>query len=128
MKQRNAFLQKLVHFLTAFTLALKGFSKLEHPEGYWPIIIFFFASAAYIVAVTLLHDRLHHHERWITASIYALEAVAMTAMAAVYLSEGKRALGTVASLAPVGFVVALIVHLRRTRRGNGPHPPPVRGA
>ncbi|HYO77048.1 MAG TPA: hypothetical protein VE010_11345 [Thermoanaerobaculia bacterium] len=128
MKPRSAFLQKLVHFLTAFTLALKGFSKLDHPEGYWPVIILFFASAAYIVVVTLLHDRLHHHERWISASIYALEAVAMAIMAAVYLSEGKRALGTVATLAPIGFTIALIVHLRRTRGGNGPHPPRVRGA
>jgi hypothetical protein len=118
MKKRAAKLQKVVHFCTAFVLLLKGISKLAHPHGYEAIIALFFASAIYIAAITILHDRLHQYERLLTASVYVIEAVVTGIMAWLYLAEGKRALGTVASLAPVLFTIALIVHLVKTSRGN----------
>ena len=116
MKPRTAILQKVVHFCTALTLVLKAVSKLEHPEGYWPIILFFIASAAYIVAITILHDRLHHHERWLTASVYAIEAVVTATMAWLYAHEGKKGLPWFFALAAAMFAVALVVHLVKTRR------------
>ncbi len=120
-KRRAAILQKIVHFLTAFVLTLKGIGKLDHPHGLWPAILFFFAAAAWILAITLLHDRLHHHERALTASVYIIEAIATAIVAALYFAEGKRALPLVTLLGSLGFAIALIVHLKRTRNlGNGP--------
>ena len=109
-------LPKIVHLLTALTVLLKGFAKLEHPEGYWPVIMFFFASAAYIATIAILHDRLHHHERWITASVYAIEAMVTATMAWVYAHEGKKGLPWAAGIAAAMFAVALVVHLVKTRR------------
>ena len=82
MKQeRSAQLNKLVHFLTALTILLKGVAKLEHPAGYWPVILFLFASAIYIATITILHDRLHHHERILTASVCLIECIALATAA-----------------------------------------------
>ena len=120
MKQRSAVLTKLIHLLTALTLLLKGVDKLAHPEGMWPAIIFFFASAAYIAAITALHDRLHHHVRAITASVFAIESIATALVAWVYAHEGKKGLPWLMAFASAMFLVALVVHLVRTR-GNG-HP------
>lgn len=118
---RAAILQKVVHFLTALILTLKGITKLEHPHGLWPAIVFFFAAALWILAITLLHDRLHRHERLLTASVYAIECIATAIVATLYFAEGKRALPFVTLLGALGFAIAFIVHLTRTRdRGNGP--------
>ena len=113
MRERSAALQKLVHFLTALTLALKGVVKLDHPHGYWPAIVFFFAAAIYIVAITVLHDRLHHHVRLLTASVYAIECVATAIVALIYAHEGTHALHYLFAFASVMFAVALVVHLTR---------------
>ena len=128
MKERSAALQKFVHFLTAFVIVLKGIAKLEHPHGYWPIIIFLFASGIYIAAIAILHDRLHHHERYLTASVYAIEAIALGLTAWLYAGEGKRYLPWVLAVAAVLFVVAIVVRLSVKRGGNGAGPHQVRGA
>jgi hypothetical protein len=127
MRPRSAILQKLIHFLTALTLLMKGLDKLDHPQGMWPIIFFFLASAAYIAAIAALHDRLHHHERALTASVFAIESLATATVAWVYLHEGKKFLPWLMALGSVMFLVALIVHLVKTR-GNAPHPERVNGA
>ena len=120
---------KVVHFLTAFALLMKGIAKLEHPHGVWPVIVFFFAASAWIVVITLLHDRLHHHARLLTASVYAIECVATAIVALLYFREGKHALPFVYAAASIGFAVALAVHLTRTRGGgNAAHGKGVEGA
>jgi len=119
MTPRTPFLQKLVHFITAFTIFLKGFAKLEHPAGYWPVIAFLFASAIYVVTITILHDRLHHHERVLTASVYAIECVAVGITAWLTASEGKRGLPWVFGIASLLFFVAVVVKLTARPRGNG---------
>jgi hypothetical protein len=119
--RRAAVLQNVVHILTALVLALKGISKLEHASAYWPVIVFFFASAAWILAITILHDRLHAHERVLTASVYAIECVATAIMAGLYLAEGKRGLPWAMAVAAIAFAVALVVHLRKTSTGSTAH-------
>ena len=116
MRKRAEFLQKLVHYLTAFTILMKALTKLEHPEGYWPLIILLFAASAYIVVITLLHDRLHHHVRRLDASVFAIECAVMAIVSWLFFGEGKTALASVYALASVGFAVALVVRL--TRRGH----------
>lgn len=127
MRTPPAFLQKFVHFMTALTILLKGVSKLDHPEGYMPLIVFFFACAAYIVIVTLLHDHLHHHERLLTASVLGIECVVTAIMAWLYATEGKKGLPWVAALASLSFLIAIVVRLVRTR-GNASHSDRVNGA
>jgi len=116
--RRAAVLQKVVHVLTALILLLKGISKLEHASHYWPFIVFFFATAAWILAITILHDHLHSHARMLTASVYAIECVATAIVAGLYFAEGKRALPWVTTLAALGFAIAFVVHLKKTRRGR----------
>jgi hypothetical protein len=127
MRRPPAFLQKFVHFMTALTVLLKGVSKLDHPDGYELLIAFLFACAVYIVTITLLHDRLHRHERFLTASVLAIESVVTGIMAWLYVTEGKKGLPWLAASASVMFLVALLVQLVKTR-GNAPHSDRVNGA
>ena len=113
--RRAAVLQKIVHFLTALVLTLKAVSKMEHAAHDWPTILFFLASAAWILGITILHDRLHSHVRMLTASVYAIECIATAIVAVHYFAEGKRALPWVTTLGSLGFAIALVVHLRKTR-------------
>jgi hypothetical protein len=115
MTRRAALLQKLVHFLTALTLVLKAIAKMEHPHGYAPVITFFLLSAIYIVVITLLHDRLHAHLRLLQASVYAIECVATGIVAWLFVQEGKHGLQWVMGFASLMFLVALIIHLVKTR-------------
>ncbi|HYH08852.1 MAG TPA: hypothetical protein VEK11_17495 [Thermoanaerobaculia bacterium] len=112
-RARAARLQKLVHFLTAFTMILKGVSKLDHPEGYWPLILFFFATGIYIAAITLMHERLHTHTRLLDATVYALESVATGAIAWLYALEKTQGLQYVFGLASLLFAIVCAVRLFR---------------
>lgn len=116
--QRAAALQKVAHFLTALVVILKGIVKLEHPEGYWPLIVFLFAGGAYIAIVTILHDRLHHHMRRIEASVYAIESLVMVAMTWIFVSEGKNAIQYVTALAALAFAIATAVRLVPPRNAD----------
>ena len=120
---RRAALQKLAHFLTAGVVVLKGFAKLEHPEGYWPLIVFLFAGGAYIAVVTLLHERLHRHMRRIEASVYAIESLVMVAMTWIFVSEGKNAIQYVTALAAFAFAIATTVRLFPPRNADSPDAP-----
>lgn len=119
--RRAAVLQKVVHVLTALVLTLKAISKLEHAAHDWPVIVFFFVSAAWILAITILHDHLHAHARMLTASVYAIESVATAIVAGLYFAEGKRGLPWVTAVGALGFAIALIVHLRKRRSGATTH-------
>ena len=116
MKSRSALLQKFVHMLTAFTITMKALVKLEHPEGYWPVIVFFCVSAIYIVVVTIMHDRLHRHARIIDASVYAIECMVMAVMTFLTFHEGARLLPYVYLLASIGFAISCIVRLTRAQQ------------
>lgn len=114
MKPRaKTILPKLVHFLTAFGILMKGVAKLEHPEGYWPVIVLFFVASAYIVIITLLHGRLHRHARLIDASVTAIECVLTAIVAVIYFKEGARLLPYVFAIASFGFGVATVVRLTK---------------
>jgi hypothetical protein len=128
MKKRAALLQKFVHFMTAITIFGKAIAKLEHPHGYWPIIVFLFASGICVVTITILHDRLHHHERYLTASVYAIECIALSIAAWLSFGEGKRYLPWAFAFAAAMFFVAIVVRLTRKGAGNGAAPHEVRGA
>ena len=106
-------LQKFVHFMTAFTMIMKGIAKLENPTGYWPVIIFFFATGTYITVITLLHDRLHAHTKILDATVYALESMATGLVAWLFIVEGTRFLQYVFGLAAVLFAMACVVRLLR---------------
>jgi hypothetical protein len=117
MKNRRAGIAvKVAHFLTAFTVFTKGLAKLEHPHGYELIIAFLFVSAAYIVAITVFHDRLHEHVKLLDASVYAIECVVMSIVTWLYASEGKHLLQYFTGAAALLFAVALVVRL--VRRGS----------
>jgi hypothetical protein len=113
LKQRPAILQKLIHFLTALTLLLKAFAKMEHPHGYEAVITFFLLSTIYIIAITLLHDRLHAHLRLLDASVFGIECIATGIVAWLYLQEGKHYLQWLMAFASLMFLVALIVRLMK---------------
>ncbi|HEV7764350.1 MAG TPA: hypothetical protein VGQ76_05070 [Thermoanaerobaculia bacterium] len=113
---RATILQKLVHVLTALTITLKAVAKMEHAEGSQGVILFFLASAVYIIAITLLHAKLHKHERRLTASVYAIECVVTAIVTWLYATEGKQGLQFVTGIASVGFAIAFMVHLTKARK------------
>jgi hypothetical protein len=119
--ERSATLQKFVHFMTALTMIMKGITKLEHPTGYWPIIIFFFATGLYITTITLLHDRLHAHMKLLDATVLALESMATGLVAWLFLVEGTRYLHYFFAFASVMFAIACAVRLLRGRSAAQHH-------
>ncbi len=119
MNRRRELLQKLVHMLTAFTITMKAVVKLEHPAGYWPVIVLFCAAAIYIVVITILHERLHHRARMVDASVYAIEFVVMAAIAALTFREGARCLPYLYIVSAVGFAVAFALRLKRDDHPDG---------
>jgi hypothetical protein len=121
VKPRPAILQKVIHFLTALTLLLKAFAKMEHPHGYELIITFFLVSTIYIIVITLLHDRLHAHLRLLDASVYGIECVATGIVAWLYLQEGKHYLQWLMAFASLMFLVALIVRLVKNPPADHDH-------
>ncbi len=123
MTRRAALLAKFVHFLTALTILLKALVKLEHPEGYWPVIVLFLVSSIYIVVMTLLHARLHRHAALIDASVYGIETVVTAIVAWVSFREGAQSFPYLYVAASIGFAVALVVRLVKGDRPAGGHPP-----
>jgi hypothetical protein len=109
-------LPKFVHYLTGFGILLKAFAKLEHPEGYWPVIILFAASGGAIIVATALHDRLHHHQRYVDAGVMAIECVVMAVVAMLAFKEGARYYPYGFVIASVLFAVATIVRLVKKPR------------
>jgi hypothetical protein len=95
--------------LTAFVLFLKAFTKLEHPEEKWPLIVFLFAGSAVIVSLTVLHRRLHLPHVLVNVTTYVVEAIGLAGVAYLYASEAKRGLAITTALAVGGFIVAAIV-------------------
>lgn len=108
-------LQKFVHLLTAFTIFMKALTKLEHPHGYWPLIVFLCAAGMYIVTITILHGRLHHHALALDISVLAIECVVTAIMGLLYAREGAHGLPYVMGLASAGFLVAIVVRVIRKR-------------
>jgi uncharacterized membrane protein YoaK (UPF0700 family) len=117
--RRKQLLQKLVHFLTAFTILMKALIKLEHPHGYWPVITLFLLSAIYIVIITLLHERLHRHAARLDASVYAIECAIMIIIATLTFREGARYFPYFYIVSAIGFAIAFVMRLVRGGRALG---------
>ncbi len=113
--ERKAILHKVGHLLVALTVLLKGLAKMEHPEGYWPLILFLFAGGAYIALITVFHDRLHRHGKFLDASIYAIECLVMASVTYLYVKEGRHALQYVTGLAALAFAVTTVVRLVKAK-------------
>jgi hypothetical protein len=108
----------LSHYLTAFTLALKGLDKAEqHWDGHEALVIFLFAAAAYIAIGTMLHHRAHGpNGELIQASFYLLEMIGCAWIAEFLHAEGKHYLPYLFAAASAAFLVALVVRLRKFLR------------
>lgn len=122
MNRRAALLQKFVHLLTAFTITMKALIKLEHPEGYWPVIVLFCVSAIYIVVITILHDRLHHRATQLDASVLAIECVVMAIIAVLTFREGARYFPYLYVISSVGFAIAFVMRIVKGGRREGSRP------
>ena len=116
MNRRQQLLQNFVHLLTAFTILLKALAKLEHPEGYGPVITLFLLASIYIVIITLLHERLHRHAARLDASVYAIECVVMTIIATLTFREGARFFPYLYVVSAIGFAIAFVMRLVRGSR------------
>jgi hypothetical protein len=116
------------HYVMAFVILLKGIDKAEqHWRGHEAMVVFLFASAAYIAAGTAMHHRLHGWRgQLLQASFYGIEA-AISFMIASYLRhEGKVYLPYLFAAAGVAFtfaVAAWAMVALRTRAASLPaHP------
>jgi predicted MFS family arabinose efflux permease len=115
--RRVRLLENVVHYLTAFTIILKGLDKIGAPgkAGYGIVLVLI---GALIVLGTIFHHKL---ERWLKhfkAITYALEAVVMSIVGYLYLKEGKQLIQYVCFFAAVMFIVALCVYIRKFRRAQ----------
>jgi len=114
--RRGERLRVIGHYATAGALALKGVSKLEHPEAHGLLIAVCFASAAIVAVVTALHGRLHEHAAEVEALVYVLEAAVAGTMSVVTAQEGKRGLPFAWAVAAAAFVMGAVMRWRRRRQ------------
>ena len=116
IKRRREALQKFVHFLTAFVIALKGVSKLEHASKYLPFIIVFFIAALFIVLGALFHHRLAHRFRYFDAFFFAIEAIVLFLVAYLHARDGATALQYVIGASALMYLVAIVIFVMKKRR------------
>ena len=122
-RRASARLATFGHYLTAFVILLKGIDKAEqHWHGHEALIVFLFASAAYIAIGTALHHRLHGRRgELLQATFYAVEATISLMIASYLHDEGKVYLPYMFVAAGVGFTYAFAVRMAaalRSRSGS----------
>jgi predicted membrane channel-forming protein YqfA (hemolysin III family) len=93
--------------------ALKGLSKLDHPQGYWPLILGCWLAAFAVVVVTAFHGSLQRRFTKLSLVVYIAEAAVCAALVHYTFAEGKRGLPYVWLVAAVAFTVAAWIEATR---------------
>ena len=113
---RRARLQTVVHACTAFVLLLKGFSKLDHPEGYGVVIAVSLTGGMLVLLGTLLHRKLEGRFRHFDAVVEGTESLACAAVGTASLHHGSATIHYAWFVAATGFAIATIVRIVTARR------------
>ncbi len=85
-------LQTVVHYLTAFALAAEGYARLEEPGSSRAFVALCWASAAAIVAATVLHRRIERRFPPLQVLVHLVEASVCSCLFVISRHEGKVAL------------------------------------
>lgn len=115
-------LQALGHYLTAVVFLLKGFSKLDHPQGYWGFIAFCWLAALAVAAVTALHGRLPWPSSRLQALVYTLESAVCFFLSFFSFRQGQVRLPYAWLLAASFLLVVALSHALRRPSGVTPRP------
>lgn len=107
-------LESFSHILTGAAIAMKGISKLEHPETIWAGLLLLFIAAGFIL-IGLLHHRLQRAR----PLAYLGEALVMGIVGYVFLHEGKTYLPWISFGTSLVFFILACTHFFRLF-----HPPP----
>ena len=108
-------LENITHYLTAFIIILKGFDKIENPEKVAYAIVFLVIGTCIILG-TIFHHKAKRLFKHFKAYVFALEAVVMSLVGYLFMSEGKQFIQYVCFASVVGFVIALVVYIRKSKR------------
>jgi hypothetical protein len=112
--KRLQLLENMVHYLTAFTILLKGLDKMATP-GKMAYGLTFVVISILIVLGTVFHHKAKQLLKHFKAYVYVLEAVVMSIVGYLYLKDGKNLIQYMCFFAAAMFVVALIVYIRRSK-------------
>jgi hypothetical protein len=111
--------QRMVHFVTAGVLILKGISKLEHPEGFEVVIPLAVAAGVIVFVVTLFHHAVAARLRRAESPIYLLESLVCLAMGNAEWRHGTWGLHFVWLAAGLLFFGASVRTWLSARSGPG---------
>lgn len=106
---KAARLEHLVHFLTAFTITMKGLSKFEDGSKYWPYAAFFVVAGVLIALGAVFHHRIERRFPYFKAGFYLMEALVLTAVAWLQQKDGTSALHLVTYAAAALYLVAAMI-------------------
>ena len=106
------------HVVTAFVLAVKGFSKLDHAREYAPLIAVCWGGAAFILVTLVLRGRVHLFASKLEALILLIEGVVAAIVGALSMQHGQRYQPYAWFAAAAGLVVASIVRARSPERSH----------
>jgi hypothetical protein len=106
------------HVLTAFVLAVKGFSKLDHAKEYAPLIAVCWGGAALILATLAFRRRLRLFASKLEALILLVEGVVAAIVGTLSMQHGQRYQPYAWFAAAAGLGVASLVRARSPERSH----------
>lgn len=112
LRVRRERMQKAVHWLTVFIVAIKGVAKLEAGGGKAAVL---FAAAAAIALGAIFHHALAHRFRYFDAFFYLIEAAVLFFVAWLHQNDGTTALHLVLYAAAVLYLIAAMVFITKRR-------------
>jgi hypothetical protein len=104
----------LYHFIVAFILITKGFDKIQNHHSLigWSIL-----SLGMVVLIFFVYSKISKNKHsWLDIIIHLFESIALFLTSYTYFQEGKSLLPYITLLAAIGFLVATIIHLQKTKK------------
>jgi uncharacterized membrane protein len=106
--KNRALAEKILHYLTAFILCLKGWSKIEHHHTTVGIIILLFGVT--IALMNFFHHRLEHIAHRLPSIILFIESFVTSLVFYTSIEEGWKKISFAWLLAAIMFFIAGIIH------------------
>ena len=118
--KRVAILGKIAHYLTAFTVLLKGFDKVAVPgkAGFAVVLI---VIGLFILFGTIFHHRFEKALRHFDGIIAFLEAVTIGIVGYLYLKDGKELIQYICFFAAGMFLIAAVIHFTNPKARTSKH-------
>jgi len=116
MASRKSLLKYIYHPIIAFSLIVKGYTKLISHHSIIGGIILAFGIIIFLYFLYLIWKK--HADEKLTVMIHWFEAIAALLTAYVFFTEGARYIQYVFLLASIGFFIGIYIHYKKVNSGQ----------